>query len=335
MIAMGEGNHQIAREKMAILRILANSPKAIGSNVIARMLREGYGITLSERAIRYHLRLMDEMGLTTKISRRSGRILTLSGKEELDNAMVADKVGFVIDKIELLAYQTTFDPAKKTGLIPINLSLFPEVHFKSALKAMSPVFKSGMCISDMIAIIPPGKRLGGIIVPDAYIGLATVCSIVINGVLLKEGIPMDSRFGGLLQMQHGKPWRFAELIQYSGSSLDPSEIFISGRMTSVNRTIKNGDGKILANFREIPSASLGLAQKIINKLSKAGINSPLMLGEPSYPVCEIPVGLNKVGMVLIGGLNPVAAVVESGINITSKAMSSVIDYRELQSFWEI
>ena len=31
-------NRQVAREKMAILRILANSPKAMGSKVIARLL---------------------------------------------------------------------------------------------------------------------------------------------------------------------------------------------------------------------------------------------------------------------------------------------------------
>jgi repressor of nif and glnA expression len=332
---MGEESRQVAREKMAILRILANSSRAVGSKVIARMLKEGYGILLSERAVRYHLGLMDELGFTTKVSRRDGRAITQRGLDEVGNAMVADKVGFVIDKIELLAYQTSFDPVKKSGQVPINFSIFPEEQFKPALKAMAPIFKAGMCISDMVAVVRSGERLGGIVVPDACIGLATICSIVINGVLLKEGIPMDSRFGGLLQMQSGKPWRFAELINYSGSSLDPSEIFISGRMTNISQAMKTGEGKILANFREIPAASLSLAEKVIAKLEKAGINSPIALGETSRPVCEIPVGLNKVGMVLIGGLNPIAVAVEAGMSITSKAMSRVIDFGELKSFWEL
>ena len=128
-MATGIESQQVAREKLAILRILADSPKSMGSKVIARLLKEGYGIELSERAVRYHLGLMDELGLTSKISRRDGRALTAQGHEELGDALVADKLGFVIDKIELLAYQTTFNPYKMTGLIPINFSIFPEDKF--------------------------------------------------------------------------------------------------------------------------------------------------------------------------------------------------------------
>ncbi len=107
----------------------------MGSKIIARRLREEYGIGLSERAVRYHLRLLDERGLTRKISRRDGRAITQLGLEELDNALVADKVGFVIDKIELLAYQYSFNPARRAGQIPINISLFPKERFRVALRA--------------------------------------------------------------------------------------------------------------------------------------------------------------------------------------------------------
>ena len=330
-----EESRQVAREKLAILRILANSPKAMGSKVIARMLRDEYGIELSERAVRYHLGLLDERGLTSKVSRRDGRQVTELGMEEMGNALVSDKVGFVIDKIELLAYQTTFNPDKKSGQIPINFSLIPKEQFKEALKVMAPAFQAGLCVSNLVAVAEGGQKLAGIPVPAGQVGLATVCSIVINGVLLKEGIPTDSRFGGILQLNNRKPWRFSELIQYSGSSLDPSEIFIAGRMTSIGQAAKAGDGKILANFREIPAMSLSLAEKVIAKLKQAGVNGPLALGEASKPVCEVPVGLNKIGMVLAGGLNPVAAAVEAGFNISNKAMSRVIEFEELRSFWEI
>jgi repressor of nif and glnA expression len=328
-------SHQVAREKMAILRILANAPKAMGSKVIARLLRDEYGIELSERAVRYHLGLLDERGLTSKVSRRDGRQVTELGMEEMGNALVSDKVGFVIDKIELLAYQTTFDPRKRAGLIPINFSLFPQGQFKAALKAMAPCFQAGICVSDLVAMAEEGHKLAGITIPAGQVGFATVCSIVINGVLLKEGIPTDSRFGGILQFNNHKPWRFSDLIQYSGSSLDPSEIFIAGRMTSICQAVKSGDGKVLANFREIPAMSLSLAEKLFARLKAASINGPLALGEASKPVCEVPVGLNKVGVVLAGGLNPVAAAVEAGCMVSNKAMSRVIEFAELQSFWEI
>jgi len=334
-LGTGTESQQVAREKLAILRILADSSKPVGSKVIARMLKEGYGIELSERAVRYHLGFMDETGLTAKVSRRDGRALTERGQEELGDALVADKLGFVIDKIELLAYQTTFDPFKMTGLIPINFSIFPQESFKEACKAMAPIFKAGLCASHLVAVVKGGQRLNGPPVPEGSVGLATVCSIVINGTLLKAGIPMDSRFGGILQLNRRQPWRFTDLVQYSGSSLDPSEIFISGRKTSVAQAAKNGDGKIVANFREIPAVSVGTAEKTIERLQKAGINGPLALGEPSRPLCEISVGLNKVGMVLIGGLNPVAAAVEANVCTMNKAMSRVIDFKELKSFWEI
>jgi hypothetical protein len=106
-------------------------------------------------------------------------------------------------------------------------------------------------------------------------------------------------------------------------------------MTSIGQIVKTGNGKMLANFREIPAMSLSLAEKIIARLKAIGINPPLALGESSKSVCEIPVGLNKVGMVLAGGLNPVAAAVEAGYGASNRAMSRVIEFSELRSFWEI
>lgn len=45
--------------------------------------------------------------------------------------------------------------------------------------------------------------------------------------------------------------------------------------------------------------------------------------------------LNRVGIVLLGGLNPVAAAVEAGIEVESIAESGLIDYQQLKSFWQL
>ncbi len=333
--ARGQGSRQVEREEIAILQILSDSGGAVGGKVIARRLKDEHGIELSERAVRYHLGLLDERGLTLKISRRDGRAITQLGFEELGDAMVADKIGFVSDKIEFLAYQTSFDPVKLTGQVPINISFFPREKFKPALKAMAGAFKAGLGVSNLVAVASGGEKLGTVTVPPGNIGLATVCSIIVNGTLLKAGIPMDSRFGGTLQLRNHKPWRFTEIIDYAGSSLDPSEIFISSRMTDVSGVVKQGDGKILANFREIPAMCLPLAEKVFGQLRGAGINGLLLAGEAGKPVCEVPVGLNKAGLVLAGGLNPVAAAVEAGISVTNKAMSSLVDFKELKSFRDL
>jgi len=334
-MVIGQESQEVEREKMAIMRILKDAGRPIGSKVIARQLKDDYGISLSERAVRYHLRLLDEQGLTSKVSRRDGRIITEMGSDEIDNAMVSDKVGFAIDKIEQLAFQSAFEPTTLNGRIPVNISFFPEEKFKTALRIMKGAFDKGICVSRLLAVAQQEGRLGGVPVPEGKTGLATVCGLVINGAFLKAGIPMDSRFGGILQLKKGKPWRFTEIIDYGGTSLDPSEIFISSRMTSVCKVVERGEGKILANFREIPAMCLPLAREILDKLAKVGINGLLAIGETGKPLCEIPVGLNKVGMVLVGGLNPVASAVESGIEVTNKAMSGLMDFRELSDLSDI
>lgn len=332
---IGEESREVERGKVAILRILGDHPGAVGSNIIARRLKDKYNIELSERAVRYHLRLLDERGLTKKVSRRDGRNITQKGIEELKNAMVADKVGFAIDKIELLSYRASFDINRRQGMVPINISIFPREKFRSALKAMAGAFKAKLCVSDLVVVAEEGERLGDMLVSEGNTGLATVCSIVVNGALLKEGIPMDSRFGGLLQLKNNEPWRFTELIEYAGSSMDPSEILIASRMTRIREVLSSGDGKILANFREIPAMSITVVEVVMKKLREAGIGGLTMMGVVGKPVCEVPVGLNKVGMVLTGGLNPVAAAVEAGINVANIAMGGLIDYKELKSFWDL
>jgi hypothetical protein len=146
---------------------------------------------------------------------------------------------------------------------------------------------------------------------------------------------MDSKFGGILQIKNHKPLRFVELIQYSGSSLDPSEIFIASKMTSVSQVAREGKGRILTNFREIPALCQPTAEKVIAGLKQADLGGLIVMGEVSKPVCEIPVEVNKVGMILVGGLNPVAAAVESGIEVENRAMSTVMEYQDLIKFWEV
>ena len=324
---------EVERKVIAILRALSQSSEPLGARVISHHLQD-YGIELGERAVRYHLKLMDERGFTQSVG-RDGRLITQSGLEELESALVSDKVGFMASKIEILAYQTDFDIDNRRGKVPVNISFFPEERFKQAIEAMKDTFQAGICASELVAIARQGERLAGIIVPQGKVGLATICSIIINGALLKAGIPMDSKFGGILQIKNHKPLRFVELIRYSGSSLDPSEIFITNKMTSVGRVARDGEGRILANFREIPAPCQPTAEKVIAGLRQAGLGGLIMIGEVSKSVCEVPVEVNKVGMILVGGLNPVAAAVESGIEVENRAMSAVMEYQDLIKFWEL
>jgi hypothetical protein len=318
----------IERKVFSILKVLGASQQAQGARVIARSLKD-LGIELTERAVRYHLRMTDEKGLTRLVGRRDGRIITELGQTELNKALVNDKVGFAFSRIESLAFRTNFSFETHTGKIPVNISLFDKAVFPKALKAMKPVFKAGLCVSSLVAVAGEGETIGDITVPEGKTALATVCSIVVNGTLLKAGVPVDSRFGGILQINNHQPLRFTELINYAGTSLDPSEIFIRADMTSVNKVVETGNGEILANFREIPAICRPMAEEIAAKLKNAGMGGLFVLGNVSEPACEMSVELNRVGVVLIGGLNPVAAAHEAGIESDNHAMSALIDYQKL------
>ncbi|HEX77225.1 MAG TPA: DUF128 domain-containing protein [Dehalococcoidia bacterium] len=331
---MVQGATSDAEKKIiSILKVLSESSEPLGSITIAREL-ERHGIFLSERAVRYHLRITDERGYTQPLG-RDGRMITPQGLEELRMALAPDQVGLILERLELLAFRTTFDPGKRTGQVAINTSLFDKDKFKKALVAMREAFRAGICVSELVAVASEGEKLGDVVIPSKKAGLATVCSVTINGVLLKAGVPIESRFGGVLEIRDSKPRRFVAIINYGGTSLDPSEQYIRARMTSVGEAARTGSGRILANFREIPAPSRSTVEEVIAGLREAGIGGVYVLGNTSEPVCQIAVGLNRVGMVLLGGLNPVAVAVEAGIEVENIAESGMIDFQQLTSFWHL
>lgn len=328
---IGQETREVERKIAAILEILSDSMEPLGGRIISRRLKEK-GIDLGERAVRYHLKIMDERGLTRSVGNRDGRAITQPGLEELRSSLVYDKVGFITGRIELLAYLTSFDMEKRTGGVPIDVSLFAKEDFVKALKAMQDTFRAGLCVSDLVTVATEGEKLGDLVVPKGKIGLATVSSIVISGSLLKAGIPVDARFGGLIQIKNYEPCRFIDLIEYHGSTLDPLEIFIASKMTSVAEVAKKGEGKALASFHEIPMLSRPAAEAILKRLKALDLCNLFVIGKATEAICEIPVNSNKIGLILFSGLNPAASVVEEAISVTNKAMSGIIDIGQMRSF---
>ena len=322
----------VERKEAAILKVLSDSSHPLGGRVLARRLGD-LGIDLGERAVRYHLKLLDERGLTHPVGQRDGRTITKSGIEELGSALVTDRIGLVTTRIGTLAYKSSFDPRKHMGEVPINVSLLPREEFSRAVEVMKDTSLAGLGFGNLIAVAPEGERIGEVLVPPGKVGLATVSHLVVCGTLLRDGIPVEPRFGGILQIQNYEALRFVDLIEYAGCSLDPSEVFIAGKMTSVGEATK-GNGKILASFCEIPTIARANTEAIIKELESADMKGLVMLGRTGEPVCQIPVAPSRVGLVLADGLNPVAAAAEVGIKIINHTMSGVIDFEKLEHFWE-
>ena len=68
------------RQLISILRVLGESPEPIGSTNIARKL-EQEGILLSDRRVRYYLRIADIRGYTQPMG-RVGRMITRKGRQQ-------------------------------------------------------------------------------------------------------------------------------------------------------------------------------------------------------------------------------------------------------------
>lgn len=264
---IGQETHDIERKITANLKILSDSAEPLGGRTISRRPRE-QSVNLSERAVRYHLKLVDERGLTYCECQQDGRSITQPGLDELRSALVCDKVGFVFSRIDLLAYLAALDLNRRSGYIPIDVSLLSRNEFSMAMDIMKRVFIAGLSVIDLVSVAAEGERLGDVVVPQDKVGFATVACAFINGVFLKAGIPITFRFGGLLQMRNREPLRFVDLIEYNGSTLDPFEIFIAGKMTEVDGVSQHGTGKILASLYEIPMPSIPAALEIIDKLKE-------------------------------------------------------------------
>jgi repressor of nif and glnA expression len=132
-------------------------------------------------------------------------------------------------------------------------------------------------------------------VPAGKAAIGTICSVTINGILLGARIPTVSRFGGVLEINHGRPVRFTDVIYYSGTSLDPLEIFIKGKLTRVREAAQTGHGRIGASFREVPTSTVAQVDRIRRQLDVIGLGEILMIGKPNQSLLEFPVEEGRTG----------------------------------------
>lgn len=327
---MGYNDSSLERKTLAILEILQEAGEPLGARAVSRELALR-GVDLSERTVRYHLLHLDERGYT-RLEGRSGRLLTERGQEEIDSALAVDRIGFVNARIDDLACRADFDLASRRGRLVINLTFFPRKEEGRAVEAMRPAFEAGLCLSDLALRAGPGEKVGGLEVPEAVVGWGTVCSVTLNSIFLRHGIPVESSFGGLLEMKGGRPSRFTEIISYSGSTLDPIEIFIKGKMTSVHAAASGGAGRICASFRLIPASAFDAASALLEEMKRSRLGEMVLLGRPGQPFMEVPSGRDRVGMLVAGGLNPPAAAEELGVDTSSRAMATLVDYSALAPF---
>ena len=324
---------KIEKKRLAILRVLKDADTPLTGARVAEKLAAN-GVEISERTVRLYLKALEEEGLTRHYGKR-GRRITESGLRELAAAGGIEKVGFLSAKIDQMTYRMDFDLHRKSGTLVVNITLVDLKDLIPVLPLIYRVFEERYAMGRLMALFQPGERVDDILVPEGKLGLATVCSITLNGVLLQYGIPTNSRFGGLLEIRNKKPTRFVEIITYDGTSLDPLEVFIRSGMTDYVGAINTGNGRIGASFREFPTASQHKVEEIAGELEEIGLGGLLRVGNPGQPLFDIPVSEGRVGAVVIGGLNPVAVLEETGRRVYSRALAGLIGFDRLFPYTEL
>ncbi len=242
---------------------------------------------------------------------------------------------FIISRIENMMYEVTFDPKKRKGKIIVNISIVNESDFKKVIGLIRQAVHSGLSVSPYIKIVHPGEKIGKVVIGKGKIGIATACSITIDGVLLKAGIPVKPKFGGVVEIHDGSPLRFTDVLTYDSTTIDPLDVLMSQELTSVAQMINTGSGKILANLREAPMAARDKIEQVLDSLVEAGFSCILEVGEPNNDILGVQVGRDKLGIVVIGGTNPMALVQEHDIDINTQEMSILLDIGEMAHIDEL
>ncbi len=317
-----------------MLKVLHRMGRPAGATQMAGMLR-GWGVDLSERSIRLYLAELDAAGFTALASRRSGRVLTDKGRAELDQSDVIERMAFISGQIDELNYRMGFNLRLGRGTLVVNTTLIPAADEARAIDIVRPVFAARLGMGSRMLIQRAGAVYDverGAVVPRGRIAIVTVCSVTLNGILLKEGIPVTSRYGGLMEFRNGQPARFVELLEYGGTTQDPLELFIRAGMTSVRDCTQTGNGVAGASFREFPSVALPDVLKIRDHLRLLGLDGVLAVGVPNQPLFEIPVAEGRTGLVVLGGLNPAAALEEGGVRSESRSLAGLLEYRQFPEY---
>lgn len=309
---MSESEHRM----IEILRILNAQDKPTGSKLIADELKNK-GFNLGERAVRYHMQILDEKGYTERMG-YSGRQITDLGREKLEKGLIYDQVDFIHSKFEEMIYLTDFNYMTQTGNVVVNTST---IYNEESIDIMKEIIESGLSVSRYVNLNRVGNK--------GEIEVTTLCGTTIDGILLNEGIPSQPKYGGLLEIKDNHPVKFTELISYKKTSITPLDAFTNTNQTSVLDVVTKGSGIIPANFRLIPEIGKQKAVDILKHLNEIGIGGVIDISKAGEGNLGIPIPEGMIGITVVGGITPFCAIKELGEEIDIKIAEEIRDFKTL------
>ena len=158
----------------------------------------------------------------------------------------------------------------------------------------------------------------------------SICSITFDGLLIGRGIPVNPIGGGVVEIENRTPVRFTHIILYEHTTIDPLQVLISQKTTSVTSVMETGSGNILANIREFHMEAEPLVGAVLDELSGSSYSGILEVGVPNLSLLGVPVSPQYIAIVAVGGTNPMAAIREGGRWVQTHAMKGLIDVKQMR-----
>jgi len=206
------------------------------------------------------------------------------------------------------------------GNIISNTTLLKEEQLEETLEIFHDAIQSGLAVCPFIKIERENK----------FLRLKTACSLTINGVLLKNGIPVRPKGGGIIEVIEREPARFTDMVMYWATTIDPIDILTTQELTDITGMMRTGNGRILGNLQEAPMLARDRIEEVLDLMAATEFSGILELGEPNMDVLGVSVERDHVGIALVGGTNLVAAAREHGIELYHESISGLTEVSEME-----
>jgi len=315
-----------------ILSVLARRNEPLTSGEIAEEL-DKIGTNLSRRRVRQYLELLDGKGFTENLHKQ-GRRITEAGKEELEKAFVHTKVDYILHRNAVLCSSMNFDIKRKEGTVVVNLSVIDKNKEQRALKILEDICTKTNWAQPFIKIAYAGDALCNYKIPDGKIGLATVSSMSIDGIISNNGIYVVPLYGGLVEFSDLRPIRFTTMAPTKGCPFDPITIFMEKDRSSVCEAIRKGHGFVPGDYREYPIMERGAVIKLLEKITEI-LGGLIVVGKPRELVLGVLPSMNYGGIAGFGGELLISALEENKISTHSRPADTLMNLKELQQISDL
>jgi len=138
-----------------------------------------------------------------------------------------------------------------------------------AISTLKDAYKTGVTVSGRVRFLSSGEKIPGYVVPKGCTGICTLCSITFDGLLIRRGIPINPIGGGIVEIEKRTPLRFTHIIMYEHTTIDPLQVLISQKTTSITSVMRTGSGAILANIREFHMEAESQVGTVLDELSSS------------------------------------------------------------------